>query len=406
MAQKVYVINTPKPGERNADGTPANPTTSAGSPSRRASRRRGGGGSRPSAARPSDKNVRRRWLRVAGAYVLGPVALLIWPVGRRAMWLVVGGVSALAGLLLVAFWSSFNAGMATTPSGVVIWLTVVAAVILAAATAWSRAVAAAGDFQPTLGSISPRWVAHPRTIGALGLAVPGLGFLIAGYPRRAACLFWLAGPLAVAVVILAHWRRLWDFTRSSASPGISGATLEYILIGAACALVACLVLWIVQALDAVRQTNRARRSYVLADAVGLSLLVAVILFSSTFRPASFASSLATVSATLHRDGLRVIPLGLVEAAAHLDPASPTYLARAASIYDEMGNTEAADARRAVIERRLREYAELILSERVSDSVAASLPTLDDRGLTAAQQTEAGKTWSEIQALIDRSSGGE
>jgi hypothetical protein len=256
----------------------------------------------------------------------------------------------------------------------------------------------AGRDHPTLATQSPRWLRHPRTVVALGMLAPGLGHLIAGYPRRAACLLWVMGPLALATVVLAQWHWLWERSRSAVPPGISGPALEIVLIAATGVVILALLTWIVQALEGARRVSPNRRSHAFADAVCVALLVSLVLFSATFRPVSLARSLGVASVALHRDGLCVIPLGLAEAAARLDRASPEYLAHAALLNDELGMTDAAQAKRDEIESRMERYAELIRRDRETAILTYAFSSNGDRQLERNVQPGDGDTWSRIQAL--------
>lgn len=390
MSQKVWVINPPRTDHKKAPSDPSG-TGTAGSHAR----------FKPAQyqAIVSDESPGSRWLRVVRAYLLGPFALTLWPRGRfRLAWAVAGAASMVAVVSLVAGRADFAAWIDSVPNGLLLWIAVVSAAFVTAATAWSRAVHLAGRDYPTLAVLSPNWLRRPRAVCALGMLVPGLGLLVAGYPRRAALLLWAAGPLALAIFTLSQWRWLWERGQSAVPPGISGPSLEIFLVAATGVVAVGLLTWIVQALDGARRVSSMRRSPAFANAVSLALLVSLALFSMTYRPVSLAQSLGAAAVALHRDGLRVIPLGLAEAAARLDPASPEYLAHAALLNDELGMKDAAQAKRDTLERRMKKYAELIRRDRETATLTYTLSPNGDRRTGRIAQPGDGDTWKRIQAL--------
>jgi hypothetical protein len=399
MSQKVWVINAPKKTGRPNSTDPVKPPAPATPTEPQLSRASSGSKRNPVRTGTSTPTARTRWLRLARAYLLGPIALALWPrVQIRAAWSIAGAATVVAAVLLIVGWTPFTAWIDSVRFGLPIWFAVVSIVFLAAATVWSRAVAKAGRDHPILASVSPRWLGHPRTVCALGLLVPGLGLMIAGHPRRAACVLWMLGPLAVAVVVLAHWRWLVERSRSAVPAGISDFSLEIILIAAVGVAALMLLNWIVQALDGARRVSTAGHSHVFADAISIALLASIALFSTTFRPVPFARSLGVVSVALHRDGLRVIPLGLAEAAARLDPASPGYLAHAALLNDELGMTDAARAKRYVIERRMQEYTTLVQRESEAARWKYAFSSVDDLSPAGGNELASKDTWSRVRAL--------
>lgn len=301
----------------------------------------------------------RRWRDILLAYLIGPVTLALWLKGRsRWVWSAVGCGSVVAGIAMMAFGSSLTRWLEASPNGVSIWLIAVPAVTLLIAVSWARAIAAVTCGRATMGSRFPAWMRRSGPVAAIGTLVPGLGLQIAGYTKRGAWVFAIVGPIASAVIVLLHWRWLWERSRSAVPPGVSGNALEAAFIAAAGIGVATLLVWIVQALDGARlvSTSRTRAR---ANAASVILLLSLAFFFTTFRPVSFAGSLGTTAAALRHDGLRVIPLGLCEAAMRLDPASPVYIAQAAELNEAMGMADAAQAKRQIIERRARAYLEIV-----------------------------------------------
>lgn len=401
MKQKVYVITPPDPGEREIwSNRPAPPS----------SRSQSSASKHPHRADERPLTIRDHWARVLRAYILGPIALVLWPKGRhRFAWAVLGAGSVTAVALLLSSWSSYAAGLQTVSNGVFLWIVTVSMVILTTATAWSHAVAMAVLDHPTLVSDSSRKLRHPCTVGALGMIFPGLGLLMAGCFRRAACLLWTTGPLLAAAAILANSRWLWVRSQSPVPAGVSGTTLEIVFIASTGVAVLLLFTLIVQALDGARRFSIAPRSSAGADAVGVALLFVLGLFVTTFRPVSFGQTLGETSVALHRDGFRLIPLGLSEAAAQLDPATPVHLENAAVINDELGMEGSAQAKREIIKRRMEEYVDIVRHNRRAGEMMMAFSSVADYPLDATAPTPAGETWTRIRGLLgfrgDQSSPG-
>ncbi len=394
MNQKVYLI---KPSDPNDKGIPSDipiPPVQFSNSSR----------SSAAIARPqrdvSPSSAKDRWARVLRAYLLGPIALVLWPTGRhRISGAVLGAGSVTAVVLLLLTWPSFAAGLHATSNGVILWIATVSTVILATATAWSLAIAVAGHDYPTLASISSRWIQRPRTVGAIGMILPGFGYLMTGRFRRAACLLWTVGPLVAAVVILANWRWLWTRSHSPVPPGLSGTTLEIVFLAAAGIVILGFFTLVVQALDGARRFSTVTTSRVFSDAVGVPLVVALVFFATTFRPVPFGRSLGAASIALHRDGFRLIPLGLCEAAARLDPATPAHLANAAVINKELGMKDAAQAKHQIIERRMKEYADIVRDNKRAGEMSLVFSSIADSPFDALAQTPAGETFTRIRGLL-------
>lgn len=301
----------------------------------------------------------KAWRKVPRAYLLGPVATALRPEGQRSVvWTSVGLGALGAGLTMLAFWSVIARWLESIPNGAVLWLVMVPLITISLATSWVRAVAVASCTRPASISFPFSWIRRPWAVGLLGTLVPGLGLMITGHPKRAAWTFWIVGPIAAAAIILFNWRWLWERNQSSVPSGMSATALEITLLAAVGVAVVMLLIWIVQALDGVRRVSSSR-SRALTDATGIALLVSLVLFFTTFRPASFAQNLDVAAISLQQNGFSLIPLGLCEAATRLDPAKPAYLARAAELNEALGMKKAALAKKEIIEQRAREYIELV-----------------------------------------------
>jgi hypothetical protein len=171
-----------------------------------------------------------------------------------------------------------------------------------------------------------------------------------------------------------HWRRLL------AHGGEGKENLPYhigevVLVVAIGCMVIGLLAWLVFALDGVRSVSPAARSGSVANRLALALLVSLMVLFASFRPTVIARELDWGAVQLQRNGLRAIPLALYEFASILDRGAPIYLVRAATLYDEVGLSEKADARRDLLRKRARQFAVAIGAELIPD--ATSGPVLPE-----------------------------
>lgn len=314
------------------------------------------------------RTKRYGWLLALRAYALGPVNLALWPHGKhRIAWAIVGASSLATTALLWIWWSAFLDVLARLERGVVFWVVSVALVILLAATAWARSVATSEQRV-----CWPRVVRGSGAVCLLGLVLPGLGLLIAGRRWKAAVAVWCAGLLAAAVIVAKHWR--WLVANGvGGQGGLTHQTIEGVLCVAAGCVVFGFLACLVFAFDGVRAVSPIARSSSVANGLALVLLVTLTCFFATFRPISIARDLDSAAERLRQDGLRVIPLALYEFASMLDPGTPTYLAGAAMLYDELGLDDTAEAKRDLLERRAAQFAGAVGAELVP--IATSEKTL-------------------------------
>ncbi|MEJ2721698.1 MAG: hypothetical protein P8181_11265 [bacterium] len=328
--------------------------------------------------RAPDRNSRARfrtesdnWLLSARAYALGPVNLVLWPEGKgRAAWAAAGVISIAAAAVLWLWGREFSSGLAGVEHGALIWMLSVVLVVLLTATVWARAVATSEEVR------WPRFLRNTASVCVLGLVFPGLGLLIAGRRWKAAFAIWCAGLLVAAVAIATHWRWLMA-CNAGRGGGLTHRTVEEALIAAAGCAVLGSVVWLALALDGVRAVSPVARSGASANRMSLALLVALVIFLATFHPVSTARELDSAAVQLQNDGLRIIPLLLYEAASTLDPGSPAYPAGAAALYDEMGMTEEAAARRDRLRERAAQFARAIDAELITGNAReAPLPDLN------------------------------
>jgi hypothetical protein len=371
---KVYVINKPPPVGGSASPHLPESDSTLSTPS--------GGPSGRSARSRSDTGVGRALLL---AYLGGPVTVSRWLSGGKGMaWTIAGLASAAAAFGLLLFKARFLARLELGDNGALLWLLIVPTVVLAVGAVWARAVSAAGCKYYLPRSRLPRWLQGLAATGLAGLLVPGLGLMLAGRPKRAGWAFLLVGAAAAALVVFSRWDWLWDRSRSPVAPGISGAGLEMILVLVVCMSVVIALAWIVQALDGARRVT-TYRSHAAASAVSVALVVSLLAFALVYRPATIAQNLHVTSTSLQVNGYRFIPLGLSEAAAHLDPAKATYLAHAVELYEALGMRGKARAKRLTLVDRANEYTRLARGGRAGmalfefDSVARRSHYLfDDR----------------------------
>ncbi len=342
---KVYIINEP--------GQTATRNPKPGTASRRHAR----APSRKTRAPLRTKS--NGWLLALRAYALGPVNLILWPSGKgRIAWAIVGAGSLVAAALLWIWWSAVFDVLERLERGAVLWVVSVVLVILLAATAWARVVATSEHTVRW-----PRLVRRSGAVCALGLVLPGLGLLIAGRRWKAAVAIWCAGLLVAAVVVAKHWR--WLVANGGGGEGgLPNQTIEGVLgVAVGCVVFGCLA-WLVFALDGVRAVSPVARSSSVGNWLALALLVTFASSLATFRPISVARDLNLAAERLRQQGLRMIPLALYEVASMLDPGTPTYLAGAATLYDELGSSETADVKRDLLQKRAAQFAGAIGAELV------------------------------------------
>ena len=345
--RKVYVVDSQKVVSSGAQVEPQSPA---------AETKKAGRSSKPSQRK---RNSHKGWKQILIAYLLGPVIQPFMSNGRRRIiWSVMGPGSVAVGVTLLVFRSHFTTLIEAGYYGVLLWLITVSAVVLSFITAWAAAISSVNSKREGRGSKQSFWVRDPRCVSSFGFIVPGLGLMITGHPRRAAWAFWILGPLAVASIVLLNWRWLWECSRVSAAPGISGVALETVFVVAAGVAAMAILSWIIQALEGARLVS-SHCSNRLGDTVGIALLVSLVLLLVLFRPVSFAQELHSASVPLQQNGFKLIPLTMNEAAMRLDSATPVYLASAAELNEIMGMKTAAHAKREILEQRAKEYIEFI-----------------------------------------------
>jgi hypothetical protein len=382
-SKKVYVIDMP--GERRTPPADLN-----------ADRDRAWSSDRIAAPQTPVSAPARPWGRLATALFLGPIAAVLWlPTPRgRVRWLAISAVCLAIVVTLAGTGWPFLPGIVESSRGVLKWLIIAPTLGFALASVWARAFGLVMTNRKARLSAGMPWLRNPSVVGAAGLVVPGLGLLLTGHPRRGAFMFGLLAPLAAVALVLAHAPWLWAHRAAASNPGISGPVLEALfLLATGCAVLIALV-WVIQALDGIRQAAPTP-SPVASGLVSVSLLAAIVMFSVGFRPVTVAEQLDSVGARLQLNGWRVVPLVLSETASRLDPATPEYLARAAKLHAALGQDKAARARRVLLAERARAWTTAAESaKRSRGTEGLALPNEVD-----PLWADAETTWSRIAVLF-------
>ena len=343
-SQKVYIINGPE--------QIATPNQKAGAAGTRATRT-------PNHETYAPHHIKNNgWPSAFRSYALGPISLVLWPAGkRRIAWAIGGAGSLLAITLSWIWWSGFFDVLEPLEHGALIWVASVTLVTLSVATTWARSVAIS---KPVCW---PRLLRGSWAVGALGLVLPGFGLLIAGRRWKAAFAIWCVGLLVAAVVVMKHWR--WLMANGISGEGhLTHQTIEWVLAVAAGCGVFGLLAWLALAFEGVRAVSPRAHSGSVANRLALALLVTLVFFLATFRPIPIARDLESAAARLEHHGMRIIPLAFCEVASMLDPGTPNHLARAATLYDELGLIETADAKRDLLQQRATQFASAVGAELV------------------------------------------
>ena len=297
-----------------------------------------------STSRDKPRRERKYFVTLLGlTYLLGPLALLLTPQGRRnRIWLAAALGSGLAGLVMLWRWQDILSRI-ESGSPILFWSVVTSLVILTGFTTWARAIYLTGENADRPAQRWPRWLMKPWAIGGLGFLVPGLGLLLAGCRKRAVAVLWLYWPAVLSVLLLAHATWMWDWQRNSGVQTVSANTIEYIMMIAAMVAFLGVLGWIAQALDGARQVSSQYSAWVRprSDWYAAALMGAIVVLAVVSEPASIAKRLDRLGGSLRREGYQVIPLCLTLTANRLDPSRPVYVMQAIELYDELGKSEAA-----------------------------------------------------------------
>ncbi len=375
-SQKIWIIDDDNAPDKWIPDTPPagrEVTARRTSISSRASTGRSPG-PRSRGSGPVDRTPVTTWsfgALLATTYMLGPFSLLLTFEGRRhKIWCGLGVGAGLTGLAMALLWRDALEWHIASGWAALLWFLAALLVILLGFSAWARALHLAGTVDGFSAHHLPWWVRSPAIVALLGLLFPGLGLVFAGHPRKAAGALWLVGPLAQACLVLAHASWLWQWNGRT-SQKIPGHSLEIVLVAAAILLVAGILAWLVQALEALRLVTqvagpRGRRH---GAWLAVAFAVAVTGFCVTFDPAVTASELDRYAVYLRGQGYRLIPLSLALGATHLDPSRPAYVIHASELYAEMGNYDRAVSLRTELAAKWQPYAMLLTQEEVQATIS-------------------------------------
>ncbi len=249
---------------------------------------------------------------------------------------------------------------------------VLSVVVLLFFSAWSRAVLLAGRDIYADPHRLPQWIYTPVAIGLVGLMVPGSGLLLAGHMKRAAAALWASLLVAVSTLLLMSAPGVWNRYQQLHGDGASNTVLEAFFLLAVAAGLFGLISWVVQALDGFRvaiawgnQKAPARRR----DWVAAALLASMAALVITASPSDLARNLDDLVVSSQEAGLRVIPLGLGQAAMRLDSSRPVYAMHVAGLYQDLGRHQAATDLMRELRLRWLPYEQMMASGGMKITVA-------------------------------------
>lgn len=341
-------------------------------------------------------------LPVLLSYLLGPFAVLVTRSGRQSrFWVSValGSVAAfnISYWRLKIFYPPLEHG--GIASVVLFWIVCLAA--LAGFAAWARGVILIGRHKGWLLKQLPAWLRQPLAAGALGFLVPGLGLLVTGHAKRAACALWTAGASLVSILVISQAAALWRWNLKAGSLAVPGDRLELAFLAAGAVGFIGALVWIVQALDGARLAGDGSegRGGARGDLYAIALLAVVVIMSAAFEGEFAARPLGRLAVSARLEGMRIIPLCMSLAAVHLDPSRPEYMMHAAGLYDDLGRRGAADAIREELRASWRPYVELLRPSypdmaRSSDRGGRRFP----EGVTGAGAYGRIGYWERIKSL--------
>ena len=306
----------------------------------------------------SDHPPQRPWRLLIGAYLAGPLALLVTGRTRgrhRATW-----IAALAPVLLmvlaVTSWLQAERLFGPREPSILVQTALLALAGTVWVTAWSRALLRSSRACKA-GLPSWRGRRRPFVAGVLGLLAPGLGLLLLGNPLRGVLSLVLVGLGGLAAVVLLRAATFWSWHQTAADPLLSGLQLEAAFLALGGLVTAGLLAWLISAFDGARLASLApagrRRGS--ADRVAVALLVALIALAIFFRPLDVARELDRATNGLAAGGLRLIPFWTAKAAVVLAPGEPQFALRLADQYEALGRNNEAEAIRQNLAGRWERY---------------------------------------------------
>jgi hypothetical protein len=308
------------------------------------------------------------------AYALGPLAPLVLrqdrPV-RNIVWACLGLAAVPLWVGMFTLWGDVAPWVASGRLPFLAWFAGVGALTAFTFAAWSRAVFLAGWDARFFPERLPVLLTNPAATLISGIVTPGCGLLLHNAPRRAALALWNAGVCAMAVLTVLHARLLWKANTASTSGQLAPRTLEYVLLGALALAALGVLVWIGTALDGGRLAahRSGHRMQGRGEWLVLGVLVALVAFAVTFRPAAMARELDRASGRMQAAGMEILPVLGATAATKLDPAQPTYALRLAELHEGLENAETAAAIRADLEARWMAYRRALRGEAVTPEAA-------------------------------------
>jgi len=297
------------------------------------------------------------WLQLLAAYLPSGAVLHLFTRGRRRwIWSSVSLAALAWWLVILALWPRLAAG-GGLPFAV--WTVGSAVALLAGFAGWGEALRVAASDRRLRPARLPRWLRRRGAACLLGLAVPGLGLLASGRPRRAAAALWIAGPWTLALLILLRARDLVMLNAGAGAHALPGAAIDLAVLGAMITLGIFSAAWLGGALESMRLVGdrrviaRVGRS----DGILLALVVTLAGFFVSTGPSILARQCDRTARGLEEDGLCLAALHAQRAAMHLAPAEPEYALEAAALYDALGRWGEGAALRGLLRERYRLVAE-------------------------------------------------
>ncbi|MBN2185613.1 MAG: hypothetical protein JW746_09825 [Candidatus Krumholzibacteriota bacterium] len=320
---------------------------------------------------PSRKKSGQSGFSLVFSYLAGPLSVLTVGRGRESrLWIAISLSSVILGIIAFCMWIGLSDwSTQKNPAGVAALLVAVAAVI-AWFSAWTKGIRLIRQYGSPRMKRMPDWIRGPLAAGLLGMAFPGMGLFINGRSRQAVAVLWMVCMTIISLLLLSKAFWLWNFNLHAGAFAVRPDTLEYALISSGVIVALGGLVWIVQALNGVRLASLAssRKMVYRSNWASAALLFSVIAFSILSKPAEIAEALDIGAAITRGEGMKIIPLKFSLAAIRFDPARPGYFVRAIGLYEDCGDSSAAeDMRRELIDRLM-----------------PSVPLLEKEGIIAAR----------------------
>lgn len=322
------------------------------------------------AAPKATRSGRRLLTRILLGYLLGPFAPGRW----HRIWTPAGALGLLSMTALLLSGKLDGAALAGAHYLPRLLHGLAALSLLLVLSGWYSSIFRLGEDRSNRRGALPASLRKPGIVAFLGLWLPGIAFLLAGSPRRAALAFWNVGILVGALFFL--------LSMDSPAPGQVWIGFELIVAGALATIVVTGFVWITMALDGLRlQLASARVAGGLSgDRLALLLMASLAVFFLGFQPVAVSEDLHARAEVLASQGYRVIPLHLERAALRLDGSRPDYWLRAADYCEALGREQEAARYRGVLWLRYRELRNTLGPVRAA--AWRRTPTQDEAGSSA------------------------